>query len=133
MNYSPDLTMATLKMVLSLAVVLALVWGLSRLAKKKLPMANGGGKTGLIQVLESQYLGIKKSVTLVKVPGSVLVLGVSPDRVSLLSKIEEPELLSGVEADIKAQQTGLSFRAQLRRFTGAKLAPDSAVEKGIES
>jgi flagellar biogenesis protein FliO len=96
-------------------------------------MANGGGKTGLIQVLESQYLGIKKSVTLVKVPGSVLVLGVSPDRVSLLSKIEEPELLSGVEADIKAQQTGLSFRAQLRRFTGAKLAPDSAVEKGIES
>ena len=133
MNYSPDLTMATLKMLLSLAVVLALVWGLSRFAKKKLPLVNGGGKAGLIQVLESQCLGIKKSVTLVKVPGSVLVLGVSPDRVSLLSKIEEPELLSGVEADIKAQQTGLSFRDQLRRLTGAKFAPNSTTEKGIES
>jgi flagellar biogenesis protein FliO len=133
MNYSPDLTLATLKMVLSLAVVLALVWGLSRLAKKKLPLANGSGKAGLIQVLESQCLGIKKSITLVKVPGSVLVLGVSPDRVSLLSKIEKPELLGGVEADIKARQTGLSFRDQLRRFTGAKFAPTSATEKGIES
>lgn len=133
MSYSPDLTMATLKMVLSLAVVLALVWGLSRLAKKKLPLANGGGKAGLIQVLESRCLGLKKSVTLVKVPGSVLVIGVSSDRVSLLSKIEEPELLSGVEADLKAQQTGMSFRDQLRRFTGAKLAQNSAAEKGIES
>lgn len=133
MNYSPDLTMATLKMLLSLAVVLALVWGLSRLAKKKLPMANGGAKAGLIQVLESQCLGIKKSVTLVKVPGSVLVLGVSSDRVSLLSKIEEPELLSGVEADIKARQTGVSFRDQLRRLSGAKFAPKGAAEKGIES
>jgi flagellar biosynthetic protein FliO len=133
MNYSPDLTMATLKMVLSLTVVLALVWALARLAKKKLPMASGGGKAGRIQVLESRCLGIKKSVTLVKVPGSVLVLGVSPDRVSLLSKIEEPELLSGVEADIKARQTGLSFRDQLRRFTGAKYAPNSIAEKGIES
>jgi flagellar biosynthetic protein FliO len=133
MNYSPDLTMATLKMVLSLAVVLALVWGLSRLAKKKLPMANGGGKSGRIQVLESRCLGIKKSVTLVKVPGSLLVLGVSSDRISLLSKIEQPELLSGVEADINAQQTGLSFRDQLRRFTGIKFAPNNATEKGIES
>jgi flagellar protein FliO/FliZ len=133
MNYSPDLTIATFKMVLSLAVVLALVWGLSRLAKKKLPMANGGGKAGLIQVLESRCLGIKKSVTLVKVPGSVLVLGVSSDRISLLSKIEEPELLNGVEAGIKARQTGLSFRDQLRRLSGAKFAPGSTTEKGIES
>lgn len=133
MNYSPDLTMATVKMLLSLAVVLALVWGLARLAKKKLPMVNGGGKAGLIQVLESQCLGIKKSVTLVKVPGSVLVLGVSSDRVSLLSKIEEPELLSGVEADIKARQIGVSFRDQLRRFTGAKVIPNNTSEKGIES
>ncbi len=133
MSYSPDLTMATLKMVLSLALVLALVWGLSRLAKKKLPMANGGGKAGLVQVLESQCLGIKKSVTLVKVPGSVLVLGVSSDRVSLLSKIEEPGLLNGVDAEIKAQQTGSSFRDQLRRLTGSKFASNRTTEKGIES
>ncbi len=133
MSYSPDLTMATLKMVLSLALVLALVWGLSRLAKKKLPMANGGGKAGLVQVLESQCLGIKKSITLVKVPGSVLVLGVCPDRVSLLSKIEDPALLSGVDTEIKARQTGPSFRDQLRRFTGARFTSNSQTEKGIES
>lgn len=133
MSYCPDLTMATLKMVLSLAVVLTLVWGLSRLAKKKLPMANGGGPAGLIQVLESRCLGLKKSVTLVKVPGSVLVLGVSSDRVSLLSKIEGPELLSSVEADLKARQNGLSFKDQLRRFTGAKSASNRPSEKGLES
>jgi flagellar biogenesis protein FliO len=133
MNYSPDLTMATLKMVLSLAVVLGLVWGLSRLAKNKLPTVNGGGKTGLIKVLESRCLGLKKSVTLVQVPGSVLVLGVSSDRVSLLSKIEEPAVISSVEADLNARQASVSFKDHLRRFTGAKLAPSSTVEKGIES
>jgi flagellar biogenesis protein FliO len=133
MNYSPDLTMATLKMVVSLAFVLALVWGLSRIAKKKLPMVAGGGNAGLIKVLESRCLGLKKSVTLVQVPGAVLVLGVSSDRVSLLSKIEEPGLLSTVEADLHARQAGVSFKDQLRRFTGVKPAARCAVEKGIES
>ena len=120
MNYAPDLTMATLKMVLSLAVVLGLVWGLARLAKKKLPMAHSGGNHGLIKVLESQYLGVKKSITLVKVPGSVLVLGVSTDNVSLLTRIDEPGLIKGMADDVKTKQSGLSFKDQLRRLTGAK-------------
>ena len=132
MNYSPDLTVATLKMVLSLAVVLALLWGGSRLAKKKLPMA-GGGKNNRIRVLENHYLGVKKSIALVKVPGSVLVIGLSADRVSLLSKIEEPEVLSSVEADARTQPSGLSFRDQLRRITGAKICHNASTEKGIES
>lgn len=132
MNYSPDLTMATLKMILSLAVVLALVWGGSRLAKKKLPMA-GGGKNNRIQVLESHYLGVKKAIALVKVPGSVLVIGLGPDRVSLLSKIEEPAVLSSVEADAGTQPSGLSFRDQLRRITGTKLFHNASTEEGIES
>jgi flagellar biosynthetic protein FliO len=133
MNYSPDLTMATLKMVLALVFVLALVWGLSRLAKKNLPMVNGGAKSGMIKVLESRCLGLKKSVTLVQVPGSVLVLGVSSDRISLLSKIEEPGVLGNLETGIKSRQVGVSFKDQLRRFTGAKPAPGSTVEKGLES
>ena len=133
MNYSPDLTMATLKMVLSLAVVLGLVWGLARLAKKKLPMAHSGGNLGLIKVYESQYLGVKKSVTLVKVPGSVLVLGVSSDRISLLSKIDEPGLLKDMTDDVKTKQTGLSFKDQLRRLTGAKNIQMNISEEGSKS
>jgi flagellar biogenesis protein FliO len=93
----------------------------------------GGGKNNRIQVLESHYLGVKKAIALVKVPGSVLVVGLSADRVSLLSKIEEAEVLGGFEADAKTQPSGLSFRDQLRRFTGTKLFHNASTEEGIES
>lgn len=117
MNYSPDMTSATIKMVFSLGLVLAIVWGLYRVAKKKLPMVHGGGKGRFIQVVESRYLGVKKQVTMVRVPGSVLVLGISADNVSLLTRIEDPAVLQSIEAEQAPSKSVLSFKDQLRRFT----------------
>jgi len=117
MNYAPDLTTAAIKMLFSLAVVLAIVWGLHRITGKKLPMAGGGGRGNLIQVLDSHHLGMKKNITMVQVPGSVLVLGITTDKVNLLTQIEDPALIKSITSGVENQHSVLSFRGHLQRLT----------------
>jgi flagellar protein FliO/FliZ len=119
-NNAPDLTIAALKMVISLAVVLAVIWGLYRVAKRNLPMASARGKGKMIQILESQYLGMKKNITMVQVPGAILVLGVSPDQVNLLSQIDNPDIIKSIADRTSNQRSVVSFKDQLRRLTRAK-------------
>ncbi len=116
MNTSPDLTLAAVKMVLSLAVVLAVVLGLYRLARKTMPSVNGKGK--LIQVLENQCLGVKKSIAMVQVPGAVLVLGLSSDNVQLLTRLDDPDMVQKITARRDASQPAPGFKAHLQRLTG---------------
>jgi flagellar protein FliO/FliZ len=80
---------AGLKMIASLGVVLAviflLLYGVRRLSSQRIGAA--GGRR--IQVLESHYMGVKKTISLVRVPGKVLVLGISGDRINLLETLDE--------------------------------------------
>ncbi len=89
MSPMPDLMLAGIKMIAALGVVLALVLlmlvGLRKLAGQRI----GGGSAKRIQVLESHYMGVKKSIALVRVPGKVLVLGLCGDRINLLDTLEE--------------------------------------------
>lgn len=120
MSGPPDLTLSTIKMVISLVVVLGVIWGLYRVAKKALPMAPTGGKGRMIKILESQYLGMKKSVAMVQVPGAVLVLGVSADKINLLLQIDDPDIIQGISDRSGQQRAVVSFKEQLRRMTHAK-------------
>ncbi len=134
MSESPDLTLAALKMFVSLAVVLAIIWGLYKVAKKSLPMAQGSTKGKSMQVLESQYLGLKKTITMVQIPGAILVLGVSPDKVNLLTRIDDPAVIQGIMASANKHRSVLSFKDQLQRLTrskggGAIAATNEIVEK----
>ncbi|MBC2742081.1 MAG: flagellar biosynthetic protein FliO [Desulfosarcina sp.] len=89
MNGAPDMITAGLKMIASLGVVLALIlfllYGIKKLTSQR--MGGAGGKQ--IQVLESHYLGVKKTISLVRVPGKVLVLGISGDRINLLDTLDD--------------------------------------------
>jgi flagellar protein FliO/FliZ len=89
MNTAPDMITAGLKMIASLGVVLALIlfllYGLRKMTGRR--MGTIGGKR--IQVLESHYMGVKKSIALVHVPGKVLVLGITGDRINLLDTLDE--------------------------------------------
>lgn len=119
MNYAPDLTTAAIKMVFALTVVLLMVWGLQRLAKSRLNNSSARSPNSLIQVIGSQHIGVKKSVTMVQVPGSVLVLGVGPDSVRLLTQIEDQEIIKGINEE-KASQRELNFKDHLKRLTSLK-------------
>ena len=89
MNGTPDMITAGLKMIASLGVVLAMIllllYGVRKLTSQR--MGAAGGKR--IQVLESHYLGVKKTISLVRVPGKVLVLGISGDRINLLDTLKD--------------------------------------------
>ncbi|MDA8138535.1 MAG: flagellar biosynthetic protein FliO [Desulfobacteraceae bacterium] len=108
--------MATIKMVLSLALVLALLWGLHRYVRRVLPAGRFGGRERLIKVLCNHSLGMKKSVALVQVPGKVLVLGIGTDQVNLLTLIDDPSLLSSLTTEAPRPDS-TSFTDQLQRLT----------------
>jgi len=116
MNYAPDLTMAAVKMVLSLGLVLAVLWLAYRWTRRSLPAGAAGSKGQLIKVLGSRYLGVKKSITVVQVPGTVLVLGIGSDRINLLTRIDDPELLASMSKTTSNDEKSEGFKEQLQRM-----------------
>jgi flagellar protein FliO/FliZ len=120
MNAAPELIPSALKLVAALATVLGGLFVMVHFARRYLRAAGGAGGQRLVRVVASQAIGVKKAVTLVDVPGCVLVLGVSGDRIQLLSRIEDPETLSRVRA---CEATpGVSFHDQLARLVSRRKA-----------
>jgi flagellar biogenesis protein FliO len=54
------------------------------------------GPRTLVKVISTGYIGVKKSVTMVKIPDAILVLGVTNERITLLSKIEDQALIDRI-------------------------------------
>ena len=83
---------SAVRMVASLALVLALILGLLALVK----MAAGRrwfapSGTQLIRVLGSSYVGPRKQVLVVAVAGEVLVLGATAPELVPLGRLSDPE------------------------------------------
>jgi len=116
MNTSPDIVSTALQMLTALGVVLGGVLVVFYFMKRFLKRDVGGSKEQLIKVIASQYIGIKKNISMVEIPGSILVVGVSNDNISLLTKIEDKALL-----DVLRQENSRitpSFSDHLQRLTG---------------
>lgn len=130
---SPDMTVATIKMVLSLGLVLVILWAAHRWMRGAMPIARNQMNGRLIKVLGTHHLGMKKSIALVKVPGSVLVIGVGTEQVNLLKSIDDPDLIAGMDP-VEKDNAGMSFRDQLQRFTrnlkGTSQQSSSGDDKG---
>lgn len=77
-----------LRMVVSLAAVLALVGGLAWVARK---LRNGGHiKSGLIEIVSGVSLGAREKVVLLRVGQEQVLVGVSPSGMRALHVIREP-------------------------------------------
>jgi flagellar protein FliO/FliZ len=74
----------TLRIGFSLLVVLALMWGLARLARR--PRTGRGGAT--LTVLARQQLGRSASVAVIRVADRALVVGVTDGQVNLLAETD---------------------------------------------
>jgi flagellar protein FliO/FliZ len=61
------------------------VYGLRKFGGRRFGMAGGGR---VIRVVANQYLGGKSQVSVVEVDGERLLLGVSPERVNLLCRLD---------------------------------------------
>ncbi len=115
MTTSPDMISVGIKMIAALGTVLAMIfillYGLRRLSGQRL--GNARGKR--IEVVESHYLGVKKTISLVRVPGKVLVLGIAGDRINLLDRLDEDVVETAISPDAPAP-FGSLLSGQLKKL-----------------
>ena len=115
MNSTPDMVAGAFQMLTALGIVLGGMLVVFYLTKRYLKRDVGGPSGQLIKVIANQYIGIKKNIALVEVPGSILVVGVSNDKISLLTKIEDKAVIEGIHQENSAMPT--SFSEHLQRLT----------------
>ena len=87
-----------------------------------------GPRGGWIKVLAASDLGGKCTIAVVEVVDEVLVLGVAPQQISLLSKIEGAETIRRLKSVERPQPT-LPFLAYLERLTPKMVKADAAQEQ----
>ena len=68
MNTSPDLTITAIKMIFALIAILFGIIAIYYLTKKLSINSLHGKDSGYINIIENKYLGVKKSLCLVKIP-----------------------------------------------------------------
>jgi len=86
------------RVISTLLVVIALIIATAYVLKKKYGVrTNIRGKGRLIQVVDHAPMGMKKSVSLVKVPGKHLLLGLTNDRIELITEIANEDIAGGSE------------------------------------
>jgi len=113
-----DLLSSTIKMIASLAFILAVIiltyWVVKKFLVKSTAVF-GGGK--LIRTLTTSYLGQKKAVSIVEVAGEILVLGISNNHISLLTKIEDRAKVEEIKDAYGQRDPRSSFEYQLKRVS----------------
>lgn len=111
-----SLTGALVKMVGGLAAVLALMMLLYWLLRRFLPGQGTPLKSARMRLLGRLGLGQRAQVALVRVGERVLVLGVTPNSVTLLDKLEEAETAD--QTGGAGEKAAGRFAQVLRRASG---------------
>lgn len=104
---------AMLQMLAALALVLGLMVGLYWVMRRLNPRHMLGQSAGGLKVWGRLGLGPKKSLALVEVGRSILVLGLGDKEVSLLKEISDPEEI----AELKAN-SGVGFMRRNKEAQG---------------
>ena len=124
MNATPDMLSTAFKMLAALGIVLGGLGIFFFFTKRLMHKDTGRGHDKMIRVLANQYMGIKKSISLIQVPGALLVIGITGDSIRLLTQIEDKDILD----QIQKEGTGLvapSFSDHLNKIKSRFLASKS--------
>ena len=124
-----DLMPTAGKMLFALLVLVGLLLVLAYSAKRVMNRPAVGLRTKMIEVIASSYLGVKKSITMVEIPGAVLVIGVTPERISVLHRIEDPETIEEIRRT-RQQKADLPFPKQLRMLVSKRGATRMGEDDG---
>ncbi|MDY6791186.1 MAG: flagellar biosynthetic protein FliO [Thermodesulfobacteriota bacterium] len=116
MSIYPEIIPTAIKMLTALGMVLGGMLVVYYFSKRILKRQAGHSKGRMIKVLESSYIGVKKNISLVEIPGAILVLGITNDHISLLSKIENQEVINGCK-EVDQEKEMLSFSDRLHHFS----------------
>ncbi len=117
----PDLFSTTVRMIVSLIIVLSVILIIYYIVKRFLLKGNGMiGGNRLIKVISTNFIGHKKAITLVEVADEVLVLGISNNNISMLTRLENNRAITNLKgnnnmSDRDGKGTEV-FSDQLNRF-----------------
>ena len=106
----------TVRIAFSLLVVLGIMWGLAKVARRPL----GVRRAGVLAVLGRQQLSKGASVAIVRVADRALVLGVTDGQVNLLGEVD-PAMIEEYRPEPAVQRTPVS----LESLTAAPAVPTS--------
>ncbi|MFQ5587609.1 MAG: flagellar biosynthetic protein FliO [Nitrospiria bacterium] len=81
-------------LLLVLGLILAVAFGARRFLRSRFSRWQGDP---LIQVISTAYLGPKKEVSIIEVGRQYLVVGVTPNHISLLTHLDEAPLRAGTK------------------------------------
>ena len=115
MNYHPDFIWTALKMLAALGILTGILIIALYFAKRIFKVGSHQPEGKMIRVLANTYVGVKKNISLVEVPGAILVLGVTNDAITLLTKIEDVEVINKFSGSEDEKPLG-SFSSQLQKF-----------------
>lgn len=119
-----------LRIVFSLLVVLALMWGIAKLVRRPL----GARRGGLIDVLGRQQLSRSASVAVVRVADKAMILGVTDGHVTLLAETELATLEEyQPEAPVRRESLSVETLGNSRNRTAPVVSPDSSLAGSILS
>ena len=93
-THSPSAYGLMARMLFSLVVVIAVIWGALQLLQRISGRSAGGVGTSRVQVLERTYLAPKKAVYILRIGSRTLAVGVTDAQISPLAELDPEETLA---------------------------------------
>lgn len=120
---------ALLQMMWPLFVVLGVVGGLTYAVRRWMPRSMRTSGAGALQVLARQPLTGKQSLCLVRIGKRLVLMGVTPERISTLTEITDREETAEIVAAIESSRP-TSFAQTFGHLTDAELKAADEEESG---
>ncbi len=95
--YQPDLWGAGLKTLAMLCIVIGVLILVLFLMRRFLYLREGPWQGQLIRMLSSYHVTPKERIALIDVAGEKIVIGITPENITSLAKIDNPEALEQIE------------------------------------
>jgi flagellar protein FliO/FliZ len=116
----PSLASAAAKFASALLIVVGIIFVSAWVAKRfNLRDRLSGSEPGVVRVVGTAMLGLKKQVAVIDVAGQFWVVGLGPSEITLLGKVDDPDAI----ASLTKQKT----RMQTRTIDDSE--PEPAIEK----
>jgi flagellar biosynthetic protein FliO len=116
-----------LRLLWPLALVLALIVAAALAWRKWSPRSKRFGAGGVINVLASHYLSPKQSLCLVRLGRRMLLIGVTPERISTVAEIQQPQEASEILAAIERARPS-SFTSVFTRLSKGEPVENATAE-----
>lgn len=118
-----------IRMFASLAALIALILISYRPVKKLLQKTGNAPDGSLVRVIQTVPIGMKRQIMFLDVVDEVLVVGLSGDQMTMLTRITEPEKLESLRLLQDRKNGKKSFISSLRSFNSGKLIAGTEVDE----